>query len=179
MTGLLRSTSEEIVVLVKKKLHRWSTGEDAAGAEEGGVFIAFQSSPCLWKKKLHHWRRRNRSRKRRDEGDGEGVLLGLSVFSSIYALYFYSSLSCSRVCSLCFFTFFMGSFLRVYICVCVCVLFFGFLSRASLVSPSVFFVFLPLPLSPPLSSLLFFYSSFLSFALVLSLLRRDGCCCYG
>jgi hypothetical protein len=43
--------------LAKKKLHRESTNVDAACAE--GVAIAFQSSPCLWKKKLHCWRTRS------------------------------------------------------------------------------------------------------------------------
>jgi hypothetical protein len=103
-------------VLAKNKLHRWSTSEDAASAERGGVVIAFQSSLCLWKKKLHRWRRRNWRRKRRDEGDGEGVLVGLSVFSSVYVLSLCSSLSYSRVRSLWFFMFFLGLFLRIYMC---------------------------------------------------------------
>jgi hypothetical protein len=47
MTRLLRSASEEIVVLAKKKLHHWSTDVDAAGVEEGGAAIAFQNSLCL------------------------------------------------------------------------------------------------------------------------------------
>jgi len=55
----LRSASEEIAVLAKKKLHRWSTGVNTTGAEGGSAVIAFQSSPCLWKKKSHRWRRRN------------------------------------------------------------------------------------------------------------------------
>jgi len=46
-------------LLAKKKLHRESTGVDVAGAEGEGATIAFQSSPCLWKKKLHRWRTRN------------------------------------------------------------------------------------------------------------------------
>jgi hypothetical protein len=46
-------------LLVKKKLHRESTSVDVANVEEKGVDIAFQSSPCLWKKKLHHWRTRS------------------------------------------------------------------------------------------------------------------------
>jgi len=60
----------------------------------------------------------NWRRKRRDKGDGEGVLVGPSVFSSVYVLSFYSSLLCSSS-SVCF---------------------SGFLSRASPVSPSVFSV---------------------------------------
>jgi len=55
---------------------------------------------------LHRWRRRNYwRRKRRDKGDGEGVLVGPSVFSSVYLLSFCSSLLCSSssVCSLVFF----------------------------------------------------------------------------
>ena len=85
---------------------------NAAGAEGGGVVIVYQSSTCLWKKKLHGWRRRNWRQKRKDKGDGEGVLVGLSVFSSVYVLSFYSSMSCSRVRSLWFFHFFL--FLRIY-----------------------------------------------------------------
>ncbi|KAH8519623.1 hypothetical protein H0E87_001150 [Populus deltoides] len=50
--GLLRSANDKIAVL-KKKLHRWSTAVDVASAEGGGVVITIQSSPCLWKKKLH------------------------------------------------------------------------------------------------------------------------------
>jgi len=73
------------------------TGVNAAGADGGGAVIAFQSSPCLWKKRLHRWRRRNWRQKRRDECDGEGMLVGLSVFSSVYVVSFCSSLSCSRV----------------------------------------------------------------------------------
>ena len=73
------------------------TGVNAAGADGGGVVIAFQSSQCLWKKGLHRWRRRNWRQKRRDEGDGEGMLVGLSVFSSIYIVSFCSSMSCSCV----------------------------------------------------------------------------------
>jgi len=60
----------------------------------------------------------NWRRKRRDEGDGEGVLVGPSVFSFVYVLSFCSSLLCSSS-SVCF---------------------YDFLSRASPVSPSVFSV---------------------------------------
>jgi len=87
-------------MLAKKKLHRRSTGVNVAGEEGGGAVIAFQSSLCLWKKKSHRWRRRNWRQKRRDKGDGEGMLINLSVFSSVHVLSFCSSLSCSRVCSL-------------------------------------------------------------------------------
>jgi len=90
------------------------TGVNAAGAEGGGAVIAFQSSLCLRKKRLHRWRRRNWRQKRRDEGDGEGMLVGLSVFSSVYVVSFCSSLSCSRVCSLWFFTFFCF-FVYIYV----------------------------------------------------------------
>jgi hypothetical protein len=74
------------------------TGVNAAGADGGGAVIAFQSSPCLWKKRLHRWRRRNWRQKRRDEGDGEGMLVGLFMFLSVYVVSFCSSLFCSRVC---------------------------------------------------------------------------------
>jgi hypothetical protein len=87
-------------MLAKKKLHRRSIGVNAAGEEGGGIVIAFQSSLCLWKKKSHRWRRRNWRQKRRDKGDGEGMLINLSMFSSVHVLSFCSSLSCSRVCSL-------------------------------------------------------------------------------
>jgi len=55
-------------------------GVNAAGADGEGAVIAFQSSPCLWKKRLHRWRRRNWRQKRRDEGDGEGMLVSLLCF---------------------------------------------------------------------------------------------------
>jgi len=87
------------------------TGVNAAGAEGGGDVIAFQSSLCLWKKRLHRWRRRNWRQKQRDEGDGEGMLVGLSVFSSVYVVSFCSSLSCFVLSG--FSLFFL--FLRIYI----------------------------------------------------------------
>jgi hypothetical protein len=74
----------------------------------------------------------------RDEGDGEGMLVGPSVFSSVYVLSFCLSLLCYSL-SVCF---------------------SGFLSRASPISPSVFYVFLPISLflCPP--SCFFVHPSF-------------------
>jgi hypothetical protein len=90
------------------------TGVNAAGVEGRGVVIAFQSSPCLWKKRLHRWRRRNWRQKQRDEGNGDGMLVSLSVFSSVYIVSFCSSLSYSCVCSLWFFTFFSCVYIYIY-----------------------------------------------------------------
>ena len=94
-------------------------GDEAGGWRRPGwnnwshCWAAASANTCSYgrKTKVAPLEEKKLETERRDTGDGEGVLVGLSVFSSVY--------------------------------------------------------------------LLSFYSSFLSFASILSLLRRNGCCCCG
>ncbi|KAH8518282.1 hypothetical protein H0E87_000217 [Populus deltoides] len=62
MTGLLRSASEEIAVLAKKKLHRWSNWCERTGAKEE-VLLLLSVAHYAYGRKGCTWRRRNRRRK--------------------------------------------------------------------------------------------------------------------
>jgi hypothetical protein len=74
MTGLLRSASEEIDVLAKKKLHRWSNQCERCWCRSRRCCYRFPELTVPMEEKV--WRRRNCRQKRRDEGDGEEIWQG-------------------------------------------------------------------------------------------------------